>query len=273
MTGITVHLHRAPRSVLFRKLSRNIRWVLLRRFSRWIAREPEIIVRVPPIDDALASAIKLISPPMAGLPPDEGFRRYWERDQNCSCWAEDAALAPLLTVMPSPRRILEIGPGLGRSAVFFSRRYFPKADFDLFDATGQDTKYALLGERNNKSFCGNLAILRRCLEFNEVYNYRIIDASATDGHLVTAARKYDFIYSFWAIGFHWSLDHWLDEILAVSHDNTLCVFTVPNHYQPSQRVASLPHVLLEASSRLLPNPGGTAYFLIFTPKPTSWLPL
>lgn len=245
--------------------------MLLRPFFRWIVREPEIIVRTPPIDAELAAAITLIAPYFPSIPPDRRQGEY-EREQNGSCWVEDAALGPLLTTMPPPRRVLDIGAGLGRAAVFFSRRYFPEAHFDLFDATGHDTKYDLMGDRNKDSFCGNLAMLRRCLEFNDVRNFSIIDADTTGGHIDVHSKKFDFIYSFYSVGYHWSIDHWLDEILAVCHDGTLCAFSVPSQYEPSPRVASLPHMLLEATSLRNPNPGSTGYFLVFTPKPTSWLP-
>ncbi len=245
--------------------------MLLSPFRRWIAREAESVVRVPPLDPAFVSALKLIAPQYESLQTDERSRLFWERDQNSACSTEDAALGPLLHAMPPPRRILEIGPGLGRSAVFLSKRYFPTARFDLFDATGHTTKYELEGSRYEDSFCGNLDVLRRCLEFNQVRDFSIINASATGGHLQPPAQKYDLIYSFYAVGFHWSVDHWLDEILGACHDATLCVLMVPSHYQPSPRIASLPHAILEGSAPTLPEPWSTAYFLVFTPKPVPWL--
>ncbi len=267
-----MHLNRAPRSLIWRTLRRRVRRVARQPIARWVAREPETVVRIPPIDDVFVRAVRLIAPQYDWLRADERSRLVWERDQNSSCWTEDTALSPLLRAMPPPRRVLEIGPGLGRSAVFFSQRYFPHARFDLFDATGEDTKYELLGGRSVASFCGNLELLRRTLDFNEVHGYRILDARLTDGRLPPQDEPYDFIYSFWSVGFHWALDHWLDEILSVAHPGTLCAFIVPSHYQPSPWVASLPHVMLEASPALRASPLATTYFLVFTPKPVSWLP-
>jgi hypothetical protein len=265
-----MHLRGAPRSLFLRKLQRRAHRLWRLPWAGWTAREPEAIVKVPPLDAALVSAIKLIAPQYSDLQADEQGRQLWERDQNHSCWAEDAALSPILRTMPTPRRILEIGPGLGRSAIFFSRRYFPDASFDLFDATGHGTKYELLGNRYDDSFCGNLALLQRCLGFNHVTNARVVDAGGRGGRL-PSADKYDFIYSFYAVGFHWSLDHWLDEILAVSHSETLCALIVPSHYQPSARIALLPHRLVQASPLLQPDPYSTIYVLVFTPRPVAWL--
>lgn len=261
---------RAPRSLALRALRRRLRLLSRRPFVGWLAREPEIVVRVPRLDSELLAAIRLVAPHYTGLVADEASRRLWELDQNRSCWVEDAVLAPLLRDLPPPRRILEIGAGLGRSAVFFSRRHFPAARFDLFDATGHEEKYELAGRRHADSFCGNLEALRRCLAFNRVENFDILDGDLSGGQIPIPPEPYDLIYSFYAVGFHWSVDHWLDEILAVAHQRTLCAVIVPSHYEPSARIAALPHLLLEASPLLLPAPLATVYFLVFTPGAAVW---
>lgn len=263
---------RAPRSLVLRTLTRRARYVTRRPFLRWIGREPETVVRIPPLDTLFVDVIKLIAPQYAHLTTDETSRRFWERDQNASCWTEDDAVGDLFRAMPKPRRVLEIGPGLGRSAAFFRQRYFPDAQFDLFDATGSSTKYELGGQRYEDSFCGNLDLLRRVVDFNGVTKYRVIDAGATKGHLPVPDQPYDLIYSFWAVGFHWSLDHWLDEILATTHDQTLCVFTVPNRFQPSTRVNAMPHVIIESAPCLRTSPTATTYYLAFVPRPAPWFP-
>lgn len=262
-----------PQSIWARRIRRRLRYVLGTSLWRRLVRDPEIVVRVPPLDDSFVAALKLIAPQYEHIEADERSRQLWEKDQNCSCWIEDAALSALLRAVPTPRNILEIGPGFGRSAVFFSRRYFPSSNFVLFDATGDDTKYDLLGKRINDSFCGNLDLLQRCLDFNAVPNCRIVDARATGGRLTGFGDKFDFIYSFYAIGFHWSVDDWLDEILSVAHEGTLCAFLVPSHYQPSARIAAMPHGILDGTVPLTPTPWRTEYFLVFTPKSASRLPL
>ncbi len=265
-------LRHASRSLLVRTIRRRARHVLLAPFTPLIAREPGALVHVPPLDAQILSALKLIAPQYTSLRSDEASRIFWQRDQNSACESEADALGALFAAMPPPARILELGPGLGRSAVYLSKRFFPAARFDLFDATGSDTKYELMGSRHEDSFCGNLDVLRRCLEFNGVRNVRILDASATGGHVPSPPEgTYDLIYSFYAVGFHWSLDHWLDEILSVCHDRTLCVFTVPSHYEPSARIAATAWTILQASAAIRPHPLNVSYYLAFTPKPAPWL--
>lgn len=265
-------MRRAPRSIFLRTLIRRARYVARRPLLRWIAREPETVVTIPPLDASFVAALKLIAPQYGDLSTDEASRQFWERDQNGSCWTEDAALGELFRAMPPPRRVLEIGPGLGRSAAFFSRRYFPDAQFDLYDATGSSTKYELEGSRYDDSFCGNLDVLRRVVDFNGLTRYRVIDAGAINGHLPVPDQPYDLIYSFWAVGFHWSLDHWIDEILAAAHDQTLCVFTVPSRYQPSPRIAAMPHLLVDSAPCLRTSPNSTTYYLALVPRGASWFP-
>ena len=260
----------ASESLAVRKLRRRARRAIRWPWAQWLAPEPETIVRVPPFDDAFVAAVKLIAPQYTDYGGDEESRRKWQRDQNRSCWGEDTALVHLLRVMPPPRRVLEIGAGLGRSAVFFSKRYFPDARFDLFDATGADTKYELMGNRYDDSFCGNLAVLQQCLDFNGVSNVSLVDAAQTGGRVPMPDERYDFIYSFYSVGFHWSIDHWLDEILAVAKPTALCAFIVPSHYQPSRRVAAMPHMLIEGAPLLQPDPYSTTYVLVFTPQPAAW---
>ena len=82
----------------------------------------EPVFRVPPLTSELLVAIKLISPRLK-LAQDEHSRRIWEKEQNGTCWSEYEALQPLLSCIEKPRRVLEIGPGLGRSVVFFSKQF------------------------------------------------------------------------------------------------------------------------------------------------------
>jgi hypothetical protein len=264
-------LSRAPRSRYVRVVRSALRQAWRQPLSRWVGRPPAIVVRVPPLDGGLVAAIHQVAPHFDWMRADERSRRAWEQDQNSSCWREDVALGPLLMNMPPPRRVLELGPGLGRSTVFFSQRYFPDAQFDLFDSVGGVIRYETLGPRYEDSFCGDLHSLRLCLDYNGVRRTHILDAKASAGRIPCQAEPYDFIYSFYAIGYHWSLDHWLDEVLAVCHPGTLCAFGVHEGFNPSARLRALPHVLLEASPPLLPLPWKTSLVFAFTPERTAWL--
>jgi hypothetical protein len=197
----------------------------------------ERVFRAPPLTAELAEAIKLISPHCDFTPTGE-CRALWEADQNGACWGEYEALLPLFRAMPKPAKILEIGPGMGRSLVFFGKKLgWEGAEVHAFEGEGRSTKYTVLGPRFEDSFCGNLDVLRSVLEFNGVGNVNLF--SAADMSMRDLPGPYDLIYSFYSIGFHWALDHFLDDILPLLHENSVAIFTVPPEFKPFPAMKSI----------------------------------
>lgn len=213
----------------------------------------EVVFEAPPLTDDLIDAIKLISP-WYNLKLDEESRKFWELDQNISCWAEFDALSQTLKSFPRPARVLEIGPGLGRSVVFFSRKLdWNDTEYHLFEGNGDKTKYTIAGPRFEDSFCGNLALLARVLEFNGIKNFKIFDAEKLGFKLNNLRETYDVVYSFYSVGFHWSLEHFLDEILGLMHERSIAFFTVPNNFVPFDQLGKL-HYRVAKTIRLANEP-------------------
>jgi hypothetical protein len=207
----------------------------------------EIVFHAPPLSDELVRAIKLITPDI-DLRTNEKSRQYWELDQNLSCWAEYEALSPILKQIPKPAKVLEIGPGFGRSVVFFSRKLdWPDTEFHLFEANGERTRYTMLGPRFEDSFCGNLALLEEVLKYNAVTNFTIFDAKKLDFKITRLPSPYDVIYSFYAIGFHWSLEHFLDDVLSLMHDRSVALFTVGYKFLEFEKLRRLHYRLIDAT--------------------------
>ena len=66
-----------------------------------------------------------------------------------------------------PKRVLEIGPGFGRSVVFFNKKGFCRdSEISLYDANGTSTRYKQKYYEHppqwpdTSSFCGNLSLLQ-----------------------------------------------------------------------------------------------------------------
>jgi len=202
----------------------------------------ERVFRAPPLTRELVAAIKLISPQF-DLATDERSREYWEADQNGACWGEFEALAPLLNSMPQPDRILEIGPGLGRSLVFFSKKMgWKTSEIHAYEGEGSTTKYTILGPRFEDSFCGNIGILNQILEFNAINNVMVFNAR--DIQISQLPAPYDFLYSFYCIGFHWSLEHFIDDLLQLMNDASVAVFTVPYEFKPFPKLETLSYKIV-----------------------------
>lgn len=202
----------------------------------------ELYFRAPALDEELIAAVRAITPQFS-LRVDEVSRRVWELSQNGSSWAEFEALRPLLESWAEPLRVLEIGPGMGRSAIFLSKRLaWSRTVFDLYEADGEAKKYPLNAPRSAASFCGSLEQLRRVLDFNEVGNYRLFNAAELDFRLGALPGGYALIYSFYGVGFHWSLAEFWDEIRGLLAPGGVAIFTVHHSFEEFPELATVPHV-------------------------------
>jgi len=208
----------------------------------------ELVFRAPPLTPELAATIQRISPQFHLAVGEERSRRFWELNQNGNCWGEYRALEPFLDGI-EPANVLDLGPGLGRSTVFFKKHLgWEDVPFHLYESTGDSTKYTKAGPRFEDSFCGDLEVLRSVLEHNQVAGYEIFDAQEIDSRLSNLPGPYGFIYSFFAIGFHWSIEHFLDELMELMTDRSLGAFTLHKRYVDFSALAGVPHRVVEAPS-------------------------
>lgn len=203
----------------------------------------ERVFLAPPLTPELAAAIRLISPqfPIAATEQD---RAFWEADQNGACWGEYEALQPLFRALPAPARVLEIGCGMGRSLVFFAKKLgWQPGALDAYEGDGNRTRYTFQGPRFDDSFCGNIAQLRRILAFNGLDEITIHNAAQVA--LAELPGPYDFLYSFYSIGYHWALEHFLADLLPLLHERSVAVFTVPREFVPFAGLQPLAWRLIE----------------------------
>lgn len=204
--------------------------------------EMDRVFRAPPLTQELVAAIKLIAPHF-NLTTNEQSRLFWEEDQNGSSRNEFEALTPLFNTMPTPQKVMEIGPGMGRSLVYFCRKLgWDNSELHAYEGDGTVTKYRLMGPRFEDSFCGNLGLLRHILDYNGLQNVTIIDAY--QHRLADLPGPYDFLYSFYSIGFHWALDHFLEDILRLLHAKSIAVFTVPPQFTPFPQLQDLSYRII-----------------------------
>jgi hypothetical protein len=208
----------------------------------------EQLFQSPPFTEEVAAAIRLISTRLP-LKAGEPSRLLLQHESNAASQAEYDALSPLLARQEKPRRVLEIGPGFGRSVVFFTQKgVWTGEDIHLYDTNGAATKYKQkYYDRpprwpDTSSFCGNLALLSSMLDYNGVKHYKIFDAANIP--LSGLPGPYDLIYGFFSIGFHWSLEYYLDDLAPLMHDRTLLVCTLNKNFLPFAR-------LQEFSTRVL----------------------
>lgn len=163
-------------------------------------------------------------------------------EANAASESEYSALMPLLSKLLEPQRVLEIGPGYGRSVVYFDRKrvWAEGAELHLYDSDGRKTKYKQ--EHYDRppqwpdvsSFCGNLSLLRQVLDYNRIANYRMFDAAELP--LSQLPGPYDLIYGFFSIGFHWSLEFYLDDLDPLLGKSSVLICTLNKHFRPLARL-------------------------------------
>lgn len=196
--------------------------------------------------EPLVRAIRLISPHLDLIPNETSSRTRWEADQNGACGIECDSLSDTFSALAKPMRILEVGPGLGRSIVFFSKKFgWGDCELHAYEADGEATKYTMNGPRFNDSFCGTISELRRVLDYNDITDVTIHDAKSVE--LNDLPGPFDLVYGFYTIGFHWSLEHFFGEVLGLIGKTGIAVFTVPSDFQPFFPLDQLPHRLIGKS--------------------------
>lgn len=226
----------------------------------------EKVFRSPPMTPDLSRAISLISPQFE-FRPNEADRAFWEADQNGSCWAEYEALRDTFAEMPKPMRVLEIGPGMGRSLVFFSKKLgWENIELHAYEGDGKFTKYTDDGPRFEDSFCGTISELQNVLNFNDIRNVTIHDAKKMA--MRELPGPFDLVYGFYTIGFHWSLKHFLDEVLALIGERGRAIFTVSDYFKPFDELSRRTIFTVIDKEKVWP-PGEWAKLIILSKKRTT----
>ena len=103
------------------------------------------------------------------------------------------------------------------------------------------------GPRFEDLFCGTVSELRRVLDYNGVTNVRIHNAKSVT--LEELPKPFELDYGFYTIGFHWSLEHFFEEVLALIGKTGIAVFTVTPNFEPFSRLLQLPHRLIQDPNR------------------------
>lgn len=191
----------------------------------YMARLEKARFYAPQLTPDLVTAIKSIAPHLP-LMQDEKSRKTWEKDQNATCKRELMALAPCLSTIPAPKRLLEIGPGLGRSLVYLRFIYTEAAtSLEAYEGNGPFNNYALRCSRSQSTFCGSIDSLQSVLKHNGVNNVVMHDAHRRP--LSSLTPSYNVIVSFYAIGFHWRLDDYLTDLHYLLASDGIVIVTVP----------------------------------------------
>jgi len=124
-----------------------------------------------------------------------------------------------------PRRILDLGCGLGRVAVFLNRMLDdPAVEYVLADSTAPPTVKPTYRWETSE-FYNDLAATAEFCAANGLANFRTFDVRRDDWS--TLVGWPDLIVSMLGIGFHASLDDELPRLHALAHAKTTLIFGLP----------------------------------------------
>ena len=126
-----------------------------------------------------------------------------------------------------PKSILEIGGGIGRGSVYLSKRFgWSETDFYLLDGDSGDEQVAPIDGQETNAFYNSHDATRRFCGANGISTSRLhlLNAESPTWEEEVAGVRFDLVYSFMAIGFHWSIHIYLERLLAFCHPETLLFF-------------------------------------------------
>lgn len=110
-----------------------------------------------------------------------------------------------------PKKIVDLGCGMGRSSVFFYHMFslkdtkFFMGDFDKNTWRPQGENKGALGyhDNNNPIPFNSLDLTNRYCDYNNLKNREVMDL---DSDRIKELKDIDLLYSFYSVGYHWSID-------------------------------------------------------------------
>lgn len=140
----------------------------------------------------------------------------------------------------SPKNVLELGCGLGRVSIGFYRafRNWQQTNFWLLDGNSGNIQVADVDSPDGSFYNSLDQTAKYCLA-NEMLAKQIyiLNAEKQDvfDRVKDAAIKFDFVYSFLAIGFHWPMDWYLSRIDPFIRSGTILIFGIRPDDKPRFR--------------------------------------
>lgn len=123
----------------------------------------------------------------------------------------------------TPRNVLEIGAGIGRASVYLMKYFgWKNTNFYLLDGDSGNKQVNGINYESRDSFYNSIAAAREFCLANEMHNIYLLDAEMENWK--TIGVKYDLVYSFLALGFHWPMNIYLDFIHGMLDDDALLIF-------------------------------------------------
>jgi len=130
----------------------------------------------------------------------------------------------------SPNNVLELGCGLGRSSVGFYKAFssWKKTNYFLLDGDSGNKQIDNINYGSNKDFYNKLDLTKKFCLANEIPIEQINILNAENPEVFSSITniKFDFVYSFLAIGYHWFINLYLEKLLPFLHSGSILCFGI-----------------------------------------------
>lgn len=164
--------------------------------------------------------------------PDD-CKKYMEL--QCNSVLDDYRNCPELDPMiqfleiVKPKKVLELGAGLGRVSVFL-KNYFDwkSTEFYLLDGNSGEEQIAGIHWKTKPAFYNLLERTRTFCISNNIKEDKLFLLNAERQWEVDKKIKFDLCYSFKAIGFHWPINEYLDIIKDNLERKAYLIFEIRN---------------------------------------------
>lgn len=118
----------------------------------------------------------------------------------------------------NPQSVLELGCGIGRASVHFFKKFnWVDTKFYLLDGNSGDKQIAQVNPNTSRDFYNSMRATQDFCIANGLTNFELINIEKED----IPDIKVDLVYSVAAIGFHWSIDLYLDKLVDKLNPGTL----------------------------------------------------
>ncbi|MGB3535484.1 MAG: hypothetical protein WBA13_18445 [Microcoleaceae cyanobacterium] len=118
-----------------------------------------------------------------------------------------------------PRYCLELGAGIGRMSVYFYKKLgWQDTFFYLQDGDSGTIQYGGVRQSNEGEYYNSFKVAHDFCHANELKKIKILN------NVSNIDRKIDFCYSFAAIGFHWHINLYLDQLTPILADDAKLLF-------------------------------------------------
>jgi len=130
----------------------------------------------------------------------------------------------------SPENVIELGCGLGRSTVGFYKAFpsWKNTQFYLLDGNSGKKQICQTHYKSSDSFYNDLKLTKEFCLANGILSERIhiLNAEKPNPFLFIGDVKFDFVYSFLSIGFHWPISLYLKKLLQYLHSGSILCFGI-----------------------------------------------